>query len=517
MRFQRILWTVAAGLFASCGISSAELTYTKDVAPILNANCLACHRAGQMAPMALTSYEEVRPWAKSIREMVSAKKMPPWHAVEHVGTFVNDRSLTADEIATILAWIDAGAPRGNPTDLPPAPDYPDGEWQLGEPDVVVTLGTKEIPADGPDLFDRTPGKVGLDEDKWISAVEILPGDKRAVHHVIVLQLKGFDFDPEGGWLGAWAAGTEPMVFPEGTGRLLQKGANLIGDMHWHPYGEATTDETRVGLHFADDNRVEKELVNLWVEADDFLIPAGNPNYEVRARHTFQQDAYVMAFAPHMHFRGKDFTYTAHYPDGRSEQLLRVENYDFNWQTNYVLAERHPVPKGTTIECVAHFDNSPDNPVNPDPARDVPFGQESFDEMMIGFMDYVVADGVRPKSDLEVRAEFRDAWLAAYPGDVYGLYVRDKSRITPVYLPRTGEGKIVLRVNGALTELAVSNLTWAGDQFTSRVPLGELECTLNGTLSTATGELSATLDGPQDIHVEFKGIRLEPGAKPESTD
>ncbi len=513
MRVERVLGAFFAGISMSAGAAAAELTYTKDVSPILNANCLACHRAGQMAPMAFTSYEEVRPWAKSIREMVSAKKMPPWHATQHVGTFVNDRSLTADEIATIVSWIDQGAPRGNPSDLPPAPAHVEGEWQLGAPDVVVTLAPKEIPADGPDLFGRVPGKVALTEDRWISAVEILPGDKRSVHHVIVLQLKGFDFDPEGGWMGAWAAGTEPMVFPEGTGRLLEKGANLIGDMHWHPYGEATTDETRIGLHFADDNRVEKELVNLWIAADDFLIPAGDPNYEVRAKHTFQQDAFVMAFAPHMHFRGQDFTYTAHYPDGRSEVLLRVDDYDFNWQTNYVLAERMPVPKGTTIECVAHFDNSADNPVNPDPTRNVPFGEESFDEMMIGFMDYVVADGVRPKSDEDIRAEYRDAWLAANPADVYGLYVRNKSRLAPLYLPRAGDGKVVLRVNGSLTELSVSGLTWSGDGFTSRVALGEIECTFNGTLDPATGEIDAILDGPQDIHVEFKGMRLEPAAQP----
>ena len=506
MWFRRGLW--AAGVLTACGAVSAEVTYTKDVAPIINANCVQCHRPGQMAPMSLTSYDEVRPWAKKVREMVSEKKMPPWHAVQHVGTFVNDRSLTDDEIATVISWIDQGAPRGKPRDMPAAPEYPDGEWTLGEPDMVITLAPKEIPADGPDVFDRIPGKAALPEDRWISAVEILPGDKRVVHHVIVYQIHGFDFDPQGGWMGAWAAGTDPMVFPEGTGRMLGKGANLIGDMHWHPCGEAVTDQTRIGLHFAKDNKVEKELVNLWIAAYDFLIPAGHPNYQVRSQFTFPQDAFVLGFAPHMHFRGKDFTYTAHYPDGRSEQLLRVENYDFNWQTNYVLDEGVPMPKGTTIECVAHFDNSADNPVNPDPTRDVPFANESYDEMMIGFVDYVVADGVRPKSADELRAEYRETMLAAHPGEVWGLYTKDKVNPAPFYLPRQGDGKIVLRVNGSITELGVYDIVWNGNDFTSRVPLGEIgDCTLNGTLDPATGDLNATLAGPHDINVAFKGYRL----------
>ncbi len=471
----------------------AKLSYSKDIAPILNASCAGCHRPGQMAPMSLLTYDEVRPWVKAIRENVSAGKMPPWHAVAHAKPFNNDRSLSQEQLDTIVAWIDQGAPRGNPTDLPPAPDFPEGEWKLGKPDLVVTLPEIEIPADGPDIFQKVPGKVALPENRWISAVEILPGETKVVHHVIVVAIKGFDADPEDGWMGAWAAGTEPMVFPEGTGRQLEAGANIIADMHWHPSGTAVKDQTRIGLHFAENKDIQKELVNLWIVDDDWTIPAGDPNFEVRARYTFPQDAFVMAFAPHMHYRGKDFTYTAKYPDGREEVLLRVENYDFNWQTNYVLSEKLPIPKGTTIECVARFDNSADNPVNPDPTRNVTFGEETNDEMMIGFLDYIVADGVRPKTRQELYAEAGQAWNAAHPSEVYGVTNPRSNVQAPLYLPRSGEGRMMLTVNGTPMELALLELTWSGDTFTARVPASEtLEFQLEGTLDRATGKVTAKL-------------------------
>jgi len=475
---------------------SAKLSFTKDVAPILHSNCAQCHRAGQMAPMSLLTYEEVRPWVKAIRDNVSARKMPPWHATASAGLFVNDRSLTKTEFDTLLAWIDQGAPRGNPADMPALPNFPEGEWKLGEPDFVITLPEVDIPAEGPDVFKRIPGTVQLPEDRWISSVEIKPGAPKVVHHVIVFQIKGFDLDPSGGWIGAWAAGTEPMVFPEGTGRLMQKGANVIGDMHWHPAGTAMKDQTRIGLHFAKTQDIQKELVNLWVLNDDLNIPAGDPNYEIRARHTFVQDSFIMAFAPHMHYRGKDFTYTAHYPDGRQELLLKVENYDFNWQTDYMLAEKLPMPKGTTVECVAHFDNSANNPANPDPTRNVTFGEETKDEMMIGFLDYVVADGVRPKTSEEIRMEFLNTWAEELPADLYALRRERSSSVTPLYLPAKGEGRILMRVQGNFAALPVVDIVWTGDSFSARaqtVQIGDIQ--IKGTRDAA-GLLSVTLSNPQ---------------------
>ncbi len=491
----KVFAAIAAAFFAGniAAAEAAKLSFTKDVAPILNARCAACHRPGQMAPMSLLSYDEVRPWVKAIRENVSARKMPPWHATAHAGSFMNDRSLSEAELSTVLARIDQGAPRGNPSDLPPAPVFPEGKWKLGEPDFVITLPEVEIPADGPDVFQKIPGTVALPEDQWVSAVEILPGAPKVVHHVIVFQIKGFDVDPAGGWLGAWAAGTEPMVFPKGTGRLMQKGANVIGDMHWHPSGEAIKDQTRIGLHFAKTADIEKELVNLWVLNQGFKIPAGDPNHEVRAKHTFAQDSFILGFAPHMHYRGKDFTYTAHYPDGREELLLKVENYDFNWQTDYILNERLPMPKGTTVECVAHFDNSANNPANPDPTRDTTFGEETKDEMMIGFLDYVVAEGVRPKSRVELYNDAAQTWLAAHPGEIYGVKSPKSDGFVPLYVPKTGEGRIMLGLGGSAAELSVTDIVWTGNDFTSRIPTEQIgDIRMTGTLDPAAGTITVTL-------------------------
>jgi len=493
----RLIYTllpgIAIALLAAPNASAAAPTYTKDIAPIFNASCVKCHRPGQIAPMSLTSYKEVRPWAKSIRKNVAERSMPPWHATEHVGEFVNDRSLEQSDIDTILAWVDQGTVRGDRSDMPPSPEYPKGEWILGEPDFIVELPEVFIPADGPDVFKNLSGKVMLPEDRWVTAVEVLPGNPKVLHHVLTFQVKGFGFDPEEGWMGAWAAGADPMVFPANTGRIMEKGANIIGDMHYHPCGTAETDRTRIGLHFADSpDDIEKELINTWVINQGFKIPAGAPNHEVRQSHKIMQDGFIMGFAPHMHYRGKDFSYTATYPDGREELLLAVNDYDFNWQTNYVLKDRLPVPKGTVIECVAHFDNSADNPANPDPTIDITFGEESYDEMMIGFFDFIVKDGLRPPSSEEMRAMYRAELYAAHPGEVYGIYKRDKSDKTPVYLPRTGNGIIYLNINGNITELSIENLTWTNDAFTGNFNTGIGEAVYTGTVNPATGELKSTL-------------------------
>jgi hypothetical protein len=212
-----------------------------------------------------------------------------------------------------------------------------------------------------------------------------------------------------------------MVFPEGTARLLKKGSRLIANMHYHPTDEATTDETTIGVHFFD-GQPEKELINLWVQNSSFKIPAGADNHEVRSTYTFRQDSVVHALLPHMHYRGKDFTYTATYPDGRSEILLKVPAYDFNWQTLYEEAKPLEMPAGTRIDCVAHYDNSTKNKANPDPTKDVTFGNESFDEMMIGFVDYTVKDGLRPLSAEERLTRIRADLVSAHPGEVFTVRV-----------------------------------------------------------------------------------------------
>jgi hypothetical protein len=362
---------------------------------------------------------------KSIRKAVEAGVMPPWHADPAYGAWANDRRLTDVERDTLLRWIKQGSPPGPAVASSVAADVDEsqGSWRLGAPDLAVKFEAVELPAGGPDQFHDLVQSVPLTEDRWVRAVEIAPGDRRVVHHVIIYVLEEGQNAPNG-WLGAWAAGMAPMVFPEGTGRLLKKGSRLIANMHYHPTDEAATDETTIGVYFLD-RQPEKELVNLWVQNSSFKIPAGADNHEVRSSYTFRQDSVVHALLPHMHYRGKDFTYTATYPDGRSEILLKVPAYDFNWQTLYEEAKPLEMPAGTRIDCVAHYDNSTRNKANPDPTKDVSFGNASFDEMMIGFVDYTVKEGLRPISAEERLVKIRAELASQHAGEVFRVRVWQK--------------------------------------------------------------------------------------------
>ena len=456
----------------------AKPTYSKDVAPILDANCVQCHREGDIAPMALTTYEEVRPWAKSILQNVGNRVMPPWHADPGYGPFKNERKLSDNEVATIVKWAETGAPQGNPADRPELPVFAvDGEWRLGEPDYVITFDETTVEAGGRDEFYNFEHKVDLPEDKWIKSIEIIPGSREVVHHVILWQQGGDQ--PQQGWLSAWAAGADPTIFPEKTGRMLYKNATIIGDMHYHPAeGETYTDATRVGLHFAEDEAVEKELVNLWVMNADFKIPAGDPNYQAKSEYTFEQDSIIMGLTPHLHYRGKDFKYTLYYPDGKEEELLKVSKYDFNWQTGYEFVEPIEVPEGARIECIAHWDNSADNPHNPDPTRDVTFGNESYDEMMIGFVDYIVKDGVRPVQKKSPVLPVLNKLAEKDPGQVFRADFPGQGPMA-IHLPKEGEGGWYVDFNGIAGKARLYDIVWDGESFTCKMaipgqPLQDLE-------------------------------------------
>ena len=486
-------------------------TYAKDIAPIFNQKCVGCHRPGDIAPMSLLAYEEVRPWVKSIAKNVSEGVMPPWHADPAIDReYTNDRSLTPEQIETIAKWAASGAPRGPQADMPPPPAVSDTEWRLGEPDHIVTFDPFTVQADGPDQFKDLVAPTGLDRDVWVKAIEILPGERSVVHHVIVFQSQGNHQDPTG-WLGAWAAGTDPMEFPEGTGRLLKQGKNLVADMHYHPSGVEATDQTRIGLHFVDEGDVEKELVNLWVMNVDFAIPPGAENYEVFANYTFPQASLIRSFTPHMHYRGKDFTYTATYPDGREEVLFRAKNYDFNWQTHYELAEPVAVPAGTRIDCKATYDNSVNNPVNPDPTKTVTFGDESYDEMMIGFLDYTVVDGLRPESD-EVQVDrMRNELTQTHPGEAYdAVLIAGNHRMRLAFhLPREGEGYMAMDVIGSLQKVPTDGLTWEGNAFEAKIAVpGEGPITFKGTVEEPTGVLNARAHMDNGFKLPVEGERVQ---------
>jgi len=336
------------------------------------------------------TYQEVRPWAKAIRERVVERSMPPWFADPHYGKFANDPSLSQNEIDTVVAWVNAGSPKGDDKDLPPAPRFTAG-WTIGQPDVVLEMQEEySIPAEGtiPYLYFTIP--TNFTEDKWIQAMEIRPGNRTVVHHVIAFtQDAGARATGEGeanrgrGQLGGITPNKTGVVFSPGTARLIKKGSNIVFQMHYTTNGQATKDRTKIGLVFAREP-ARKIIVTGNALNSRFVIPPGESNYEVKASTTFNEDSLLSSFMPHMHYRGKDFTYTAIYPDGRSEILLSVPKYDFNWQLTYILKEPLPMPKGTRLECVAHFDNSARNKFNPDPTRAVRWGDQTWEEMMIGW-------------------------------------------------------------------------------------------------------------------------------------
>jgi hypothetical protein len=497
--------TVGAPAFAAT-TADAGPNYNHDVAPILAKSCVSCHRPNQIGPMSLLTYDEVRPWAKSIAKNVQDGTMPPWHADPSFGHFANDRRLGATEIDTLVRWVQSGAPEGDAADRPAPPTFADDEWLLGEPDLVVTLEEVSVPAGKSDLFPKLIGRVMLPEDRWIQAVEFRAGNRKVLHHIIAFQVKGFNEpDPQGGWLGAWAAGTDPMVFPPGTGRLLQKGANILADMHYHPADTDEKDTTRIGIHFVDGTP-SKELVNIWVQNDGFEIPAGAPNHEVVSTYKVWQSGKIMGLIPHMHYRGKDFKFTAYYPDGRQEVLLNVPRWDFNWQTNYALAQPLAVPAGTRIECVAHYDNSADNPANPDPNRNVPFGLESYDEMMIGFVDFVVDDGVRLKPPQEIRTEMLHQLGRTHPGEVYAVNSGNPEFSAPLYLPKQGDGVFYVIFDGQLVDARVSDIKWDGPAFSAKVagPNGK-DIPLTGKLGD--GGAIETVLGER----AFNGVAYAPAA------
>jgi hypothetical protein len=349
------------------------------------------------APMSLVKYDDARPWAKSIRTRVSARTMPPWGADPTHGVFKNDPRLSDKEIATILAWVDGGAPKGADKDMPVLPTFTEG-WTIGQPDAVFEMKEAyQIPATGVIEYQYIRIPMNITEDKWLAAIEIKPQARAHVHHVLAYtQPAGAPLDENGALgpnnIGGVTPNKPGVVYDPGVGRLLQANQDLILQMHYTTNGEAAVDKTMVGLKFLKEPPAMVQRGGSVIQPR-FVIPAGAPAHEVRGSRVLQQDTIITSFTPHMHVRGKDMTYTAKYPDGRTEVLLAVPKYDFNWQITYQLKEAKRMPKGTEIEVVAHFDNSPQNKFNPDPTKDVRWGDQTFEEMMIGFWGTVAE---RPK-------------------------------------------------------------------------------------------------------------------------
>jgi hypothetical protein len=377
----------------STGVEAAAPTFSKDIAPIFAKNCMGCHRPGEIAPMSLMNYKEVRPWAKSIREKVIKREMPPWHADPAHGEWSNDRRLSQKDLDTIVAWIDGGSPEGNPKDLPQTPKFASG-WQIGEPDMVFYMPEEfTVPAEGavPYIYFTVP--TNFKEDKYIAAMEARAGDLSVVHHIVIYvrdprESRGRRQDIGTGLLGALSPGMTPFIATPGTAKLIKAGSNIIFQMHYTPSGKETKDRSMVGLKFLKEP-VDKVITTTASWDPRFTIPPHAENHEVKASWTAEEDVTIWSFSPHMHLRGKDYLYRAVYPDGRSEILLSVPNYDFGWQVYYYPKTPIRIPKGTKIETVAHFDNSTKNPQNPDPSKAVRFGEQTWEEMMNGFFDYTI--------------------------------------------------------------------------------------------------------------------------------
>jgi hypothetical protein len=438
-----------------------EVTFSKNVAPIFYKNCTSCHRPAELAPMSLLTYKDARPWARSIKEKVVSREMPPWPADPHYGQFANDKRLSQQDVETIVAWVDQGAREGNAKDLPPQPRY-ENDWRIGKPDVILSMPQEyTTAAEGSDEYLDFVIPTNFTDYKWVKAVEIHPGNKKIVHHVVAfiqtpemqqaakagLATAGtatgdsiFYRDgtlvrtrtdapvyddgcsaPNGGFargsgqetlgplLGFYAPGKDVDAFPEGAAKGIPPGSNIVIQLHYSKTtGKVEKDRTSVGLVFyksAPDQIIQSNgALNHY-----FMIPAGAPNHEVKACFNFRQDTELVTLMPHMHKRGKDMRYDVIYPDGHSETILNVPSYSFSWQSMYRFDKPLLIPKGSKLIVTAHYDNSARNKFNPDPSKTVRWGDPTYDEMMVGYIDYIV------KARDRVTARIDPAVLDRYAG------------------------------------------------------------------------------------------------------
>lgn len=369
-----------------------DVTYTNQISRVMQTRCIECHREGEIAPFPLTSYDEVVGWADMIREVIDEERMPPWFADPRYGDWVNDCRMTEEEKQLVHTWVENGCPEGATTDLPEPREFVTG-WRIGKPDVVFHMADKPfmVPAEGVVDYQNFEVDPGFTEDKWIQAAESRPGNPAVVHHIIVF-VRGPDDSRFGGFSeGAqigYAPGMPPREFPTGQAMRIPAGSKLVFQMHYTPVGTAQEDLSYVGFKFADPATVKQRVKGGVCGNFTFAIPPGDPNYQVKARKRFRRDTLLVSILPHMHVRGKDFRMELTYPNGEHEILLDVPKYDFNWQLWYNYREPKLIPKGTVMHCTAHFDNSEDNPFNPDPTKTVTWGEQTWEEMMFGFMSVI---------------------------------------------------------------------------------------------------------------------------------
>ena len=447
--------------------------------------------------------------------------MPPWFANPLHGSFKNNPTLSEEEISTITEWVDSGAPQGDPADLPELPNFTEG-WALGEPDYIGELPEVAVPADGPDYYpDLSFTMNDLPEKRWIRAIEVRPGNRNVTHHSVVFT----DGNPGQGGTGSgqrsgffdvlvvWSVGTNPHVFPEGVGRWLYPGQTLTVNAHYPPSGKVETDVTRIGVYWGE-GELEKELTAVLAGTMTFEIPPRAQNYELRSSYIIDQDSTVVSYFPHMHVRGKDMRMIANYPNGETETLIDVPEYDFDWQFFYYPDKKVSLPAGTRLDIVAHYDNSELNPENPDPGRTVRFGTTTNDEMMFTVFEFIADDGVSPipASD-ETR---RDALVASLPSDsVYrvDLPMMRRGLPTALHLPRNGEGTWYIPMRGNLLVIPAKNIMWDGEtySFDMQMRLGPMGGDFVVSGQVDNGTISGDFEGSGMVPFSsFEGMLAEAG-------
>ena len=393
-----------------------KVTYSEHIAPILQKQCQACHRQGEVAPFTLADYSDAKAWATEIAEYTQARLMPPWKPAPGYGDFKNERRLTDTEIGMIAHWVESGTPAGDLDAVPPAPKFRD-DWALGEPDWIAEMPVEyEVEPEGEDEYRQFIIPTNFETDMYVQAVDVQPGNRKTVHHVIpyldvngearrldaedpkpgyVTEGTGPGFDSVGS-LGGWAPGISPVVLPEGVGYLLPKGADIVMQVHYYRTGHLERDRTRLGLYFSKTENTAKLRIGDAINSD-FVVPAGADWYAVQAHEDFKRDVYLLATMPHMHLIGRDMRLVATTPEGIRHDLIWIQDWDFNWQDIYHYQDPLFLPAGTRVDLVAHFDNSAANPTNPhDPPVPVGWGEKTTDEMCIGFLYYVKASEFSPE-------------------------------------------------------------------------------------------------------------------------
>lgn len=384
--------------------AQATPSYVNDIAPVIAENCASCHRQGGIAPFAMDSHAMVQGWSPMIREVLMTKRMPPGQVDGHIGEFINDMLISSEELQKIVHWVEAGAPKDGNTDPLAELTWPDTKWAFGEPDYIIKVPEQSIPATGVLDYRNVSIPISIEKDRWVRGSQYVAGDRSVLHHTInSLVAPGASrrsallggSDPDQATIAPYIPGATPIMDPENTGGLLKAGSILNLQLHYTSNGKETVDASEIGLWFYPEGVVPEERMSgacaciftpTWTN-----IPPGHPNFEQTESITIAKDAYIHSMLPHMHFRGKYMRFSAYYPDGTSEELINIANYNYNWQLSYTYKEPKFVPAGTVIKVIGAFDNSAQNPANPDPERSVPWGQQSWDEMFFGAVNWKYAD------------------------------------------------------------------------------------------------------------------------------